>query len=185
MSEDRETLTHETPSPEQRVGAWRWVESIVLQFPIRVALGGLFAFAAFNKLGAVQSFAEAIKGFKVVDAEAHGSLIVTAAFVVPWIEMIAGVLLVLGLWTRAAAAVLGLLTLGFIGALLHVITSDIHASCSCFGDLNPLCPDVIGWCQVLRNLVLLVPAVYLVVRRGGVLSLDALCGARGGVDRGS
>ncbi len=153
-------------------------ESVLLQLPLRVGLGGLFCLAAFKKLQDPQSFAEAIKGFKVLDANEFGHLIITGAFTIPWIELVAGVLLVLGFWTRASALTLGLALVGFIAALISVITRGLNASCSCFGDLNLVCGHEIGWCQVIRNLVLLVPAWYLVWRQGGLLSIDHACRAR-------
>lgn len=148
------------------------LESILLQLVLRVALGGLFCFAAFKKLSDPQSFAEAIKGFKVLDVNTLEPFMVTGAFVIPWVEMVAGVMLILGFWTRAAAATIGLALLGFIGLLISVIMRDMSASCSCFGDLNFGCPAEIGWCQVLRNTIMLIPAAYLVWRQGGLLALD-------------
>ncbi len=155
-----------------------WAESILLQLPLRVGLGGVFAFAAYNKIGGVQSFANAIKGFEIVDADKYGHLIVTAAYTMPWVEMIAGVLLVLGLWSRASAVAIWIMLVAFIAALIHVITDEsISADCSCFGDMNLVCDATVGWCQVIRNLVLLVPTSYLVWRQGGILALDRVfCG---------
>ena len=158
------------------MSALKWAESILLQTPMRIALGGAFAFAAFNKIGNVQAFAFAIKGFKVVDPAQHGQLIISAAYTIPWIEMIAGVMLILGLRTRAAAAALGLMLIVFIAALLHVIFSPtIEADCSCFGDMNIVCSATVGWCQVNRDLIMLLPVAYLLWRGGGILALDTLC----------
>jgi uncharacterized membrane protein YphA (DoxX/SURF4 family) len=150
-----------------------WVESILLQFPLRLALGGAFVFAGYTKINGVQSFANAIKGFQIVDAEKQGYLIQSAAYTMPWVEMIAGVLLILGLWTRASALVIWVLLVGFIAALIHVIMDEsISADCSCFGDMNLVCDATVGWCQVIRDVVMLVPATYLIWRQGGKLALD-------------
>lgn len=158
------------------MSAKKWIESIVLQFPLRAALGGLFCVAAWTKLNDLQSFAEAIKGFKVLDASTHEHLILSAAYTMPWVELIAGVMLVLGLWTRAAATIVALLLVAFMGALMHVIFNEVPASCSCFGDLKiGGCPPTVGWCQVIRDLVMLLPAIYLMWRGGGILALDTLC----------
>ncbi len=154
---------------------WQWIESIFLQFPLRIALGGLFVFAAFTKLNNIQAFAFAIKGFKVLDADKHGQLIISAAYTMPWIEMIAGVMLIIGLRTRAAIATIGLMLMFFIVALIHVILDDtIDADCSCFGDMNLVCDSAVSWCQVIRNLILLLPVIYLLWRGGGLLSLDSV-----------
>lgn len=157
------------------MSAKRWAESILLQIPFRVVLGGAFAYAAFMKIGNVQAFAFAIKGFKILDPVKHEQLIISAAYTIPWVEMVAGVLLILGLRTRAAAAALGLMLLVFIAGLLHVIFDpSIEADCSCFGDMNIVCSSKVGWCQVIRDLVMLVPAIYLVWRGGGILAIDTL-----------
>jgi putative oxidoreductase len=153
----------------------KWAESIVLKLPLRIALGGAFCYAAWMKLNDVQSFAEAIKGFKVVNVDTHEHLIVIGAYTMPWVEMIAGVLLALGLFTRAASATIALLLIAFMAALMHVIFDDsISADCSCFGDVKLVCGSSVGWCQVIRDLVMLVPCVYLIWRGGGHLSLDML-----------
>jgi putative oxidoreductase len=157
------------------MSAKQWLESVCLQFPLRVGLGGAFCFAAWTKLGDVQSFAEAIKGFQVVDADSYEFLILSAAYTMPWVEMIAGALLILGLWTRAASATIGIMLIVFMAALMHVIFDDnVSADCSCFGDISVVCSNTVGWCQVLRDVVLLVPSVYLIWRGGGVLALDML-----------
>ncbi len=157
------------------MSALRWAESVLLQLPMRIGLGGLFAYAAFMKIGNVQAFAFSIKGFKIVDADKHGHLIISAAYTMPWVEMIAGVLLVLGIWTRAAALTIGLMLIFFIAALLHVIFSpEVDADCSCFGDMNLVCSSTVGWCQVIRDIVMLVPVVYLLWRGGGILAFDTL-----------
>ena len=143
--------------------------------PLRVGLGAVFCIAAWTKLGDVQSFAESIKGFQVVDADSYEHLIVFAAFTMPWVEMIAGVLLVLGLWTRASAVTIAVMLVLFMGALIHVIMDDsVDADCSCFGNIAVICENTVGWCQVIRDVVLLVPAIYLIWRGGGRLGLDAL-----------
>lgn len=159
------------------------VESVLLILPVRLFLGGLFALAAFKKLQDPQSFAEAIKGFKVVDSATHGHLIVTGAFTMPWVEMVAAVLLIAGLWTRAAAVTVALALTGFIAALISVITRGLDANCSCFGDMSLFCGAEVGWCQVARNLILILPALYLAVRGGGRASLDAAGGCCGAVGR--
>ena len=165
-------MSSQTP---QKTSAGIWAESLLLQLPLRLFVGGLFAFAAYNKIGTTQSFANSIKGFQIIDAEKHGHLIITAAYTMPWVEMIAGVLLVLGFWTRASAAVIGVLLVGFIAGLMRVILDDsISADCSCFGKIDFVCPPGVGWCQVIRNLVLLIPTAYLVWRQGGILALDRI-----------
>ncbi len=157
------------------MSALKWAESILLQLPLRVGLGGVFVYAGFNKFENVQAFAFAIKGFKILDPDKHGHLIISAAYTMPWVEMIAGVLLILGWRTRAATLTIGLMLIAFMAALLHVIYSpEIEADCSCFGDVNIVCEATVGWCQVIRDIVMLLPVGYLLWRGGGILAIDSL-----------
>lgn len=149
----------------------RVLESIVL-LPLRFGLGGLMAYAGWIKLQDPQSFAFAIKGYDLFDPATQAHLITLFAFIVPWIEVITGVLLVLGLWTRSAATLLGLSLVGFTGAILSVIARDMDLTCSCFGDADMICSGAIGWCHVGRNAALLAVSGLLVWRGAGVLGLD-------------
>src|SRR5690606_29482028 len=87
------------------------VESILLQLPARLVLGAAFLLAAWMKLfhatwaGAdpTFAFAESIKAYKILDPERHAHAIVTGAYVMPWAELLAGLLVLIGLWTRPAA----------------------------------------------------------------------------------
>src|SRR5262245_4505675 len=72
----------------------------------RLVLGGLFLFAAYAKLKNPLLFAQAIEKFHVVTPGDHDHITKLLAFGIPWVELAAGIALILGLWTRAAALVL-------------------------------------------------------------------------------
>lgn len=147
----------------------------VVTLVLRVLLGAMFVYAAFKKMGDPQAFAFAIKGFKVVPEAAGEPLIVMLAFVIPWTELLAGLGLILGFWTRASSIVIGGLLVGFIGGLLGVIFREsVSASCSCFGDIDFVCGSEVGWCHVIRNIVLLGLTATTFVLGGGLFSIDGL-----------
>jgi uncharacterized membrane protein YphA (DoxX/SURF4 family) len=142
--------------------------------PLRVALGGLFLYAAYNKLfimNGPQLFSESIKAFKVFDPKSQEQLIQMATFVTPWIEIVAGLALVLGFWTRAAAGVLGLLLLGFIGLIASALARGLNVSCGCFGKISPFCPEKIGMCNIVQNSILLAMALLIMMCSRHVLAL--------------
>jgi len=132
----------------------------------RVALGALFIFSGYVKLNDPQAFAFAIKGFKLVE---NHDLISQATFSIPWTELIIGALLVLGLYTRAAAGAMLLMLAVFTGAIVSVIARDIDTTCGCFG--NFLGSKIDG-SAVLRNAVLLGLAGVVLMHNGGFLTLD-------------
>lgn len=164
------------------MSAARWAESILLQAPARLVLGGVFLLASYMKLfdrvwagnDPTLTFAEAIKGYHILNVETHHHAIVTAAYVIPWVELIAGLLLIVGLWARPSALVLLLMLAGFSVANAMVVIEGTNTSCACFGDrLNWPCGDTITWCQVWRNVVLMVLAAYLAWRGAGLVALEA------------
>lgn len=154
--------------------AWRWVESIVLLLPIRLALAGLFGVAAVLKLANPQEFAFAIKAFEMVDPDRASHVLVMLAFGIPWAELIVAVLLLLGLWTRASATLLSLLLVAFTAGLLSVIARGIDTDCACFGDKDFFCEGGVGWCHIARNAVMLAASFLLVWRGGGLVAVDAI-----------
>jgi uncharacterized membrane protein YphA (DoxX/SURF4 family) len=158
---------------------------------LRLGLGGLFLFAAYQKLFASpfshQNFYEAIRAFRVVPATADWDwLLVAATFIIPWVELVAGVALVLGLWTRSAALVIGLLLMVFIAGIVSVTLRKWHADCSCFGQYKLLCGNkalpqalavfrdapAVGWCKVVEDGAMVLAAAAAWTWGGGLISLD-------------
>jgi len=170
------------------VSVWRWVESIVVLVPVRLVLGGAFVVAAWMKLfdrvwqvnpvtgfhrDPTFAFAESIAAYKILDPARHEHAIAMAAYMLPWGELVGGVLLVIGLWTRSAALLIGTLLVMFTAANLSVIfRPDVSASCACFGSLEWPCGGSVTWCQVVRNVVLLTMAGYVLWRGGGAVGFD-------------
>ena len=152
------------------------IDLVITAF-VRLFLAGVFGFAAFMKLRneeAAKNFAEAIQSFDVFDKMDHHHLVTLSTFAVPWAEAICASLLLLGLWTRAAAFVM----LGALGAFMWgiygVIARDLNVPCGCFGDFSFPCGDTIGMCQMYRNGVLAAGCLYLLIRGGGRASIDGL-----------
>jgi uncharacterized membrane protein YphA (DoxX/SURF4 family) len=144
---------------------------------LRWAVGGLFLVAAFNKLfiaNGPQLFSEAVKAFKFFDPKSQESLIQLTTFIVPWTELIAGIALIIGFWTRAAAGVLGALLVVFIYLLLHAMRINPNMECGCFGKLSPFCPKKIGWCNIIQNSFMLVSALAIIACPRHILAVEGM-----------
>lgn len=145
----------------------------------RLLLAGIFAWAAVVKLGNLTAFGDAVKGFKIFGRAGyygpkteHMNILTT--FAVPWVEIICAVLLVIGLWTRAAALLLSLLTISFIVAIMSVLYRGLDVKCGCFGEGYLLCQGSMSLCHVVQNTLILAVGVAIVTFGGGRASLDAL-----------
>ena len=139
----------------------------------RVLLGGLFCFAASMKIRDPQTFIEAIQAFKVLESD-WWTLFGTYA--IPWIEMFAGLALIVGVWSRAAAMILVGLLCVFIGAIIHTIPLPGKKAipCSCFGRYELFCTGGVSWCKVRENCGLIALGLVPMLFGGGRLSLDWL-----------
>ena len=91
-------------------------------------LGAVFIAAALPKVADPPGFAKAIWNYQLFPAwSIHPS-----ALVLPWLELLCGLALCLGLWTRAAAAWLGALLLAFLAALSINLARHHPVDCGCF-----------------------------------------------------
>jgi uncharacterized membrane protein YphA (DoxX/SURF4 family) len=136
----------------------------------RVFLGGLFLFAGYLKLRDVQLFANAVAGFKILPQ----SLIAFSAYALPWVEIVMGLCLLVGIWTRAAATMTVLLLITFIAAVLSVVFRGLDTKCSCFGKVEWPCVGEVGYCQVFRNLFLIACAIPILRAGPGKFAVDNL-----------
>lgn len=163
--------------------------------PLRFVLAGVFLFAAWQKTGtaaAPQLFSESVnalwnKSFarplgSVLDhlwggprdagARLPDHLVQTITFSVPWVEIVAAVLLIVGLWTRAAAGVIFTMLIGFTAMYAAVILRGEDVKCGCFGKSQLLCSGGVGWCHVGQNLTMAAMALVIMLTTRHVLALD-------------
>lgn len=133
----------------------------------RVVVAAVMVLAGIVKISDPQQFAFSVKAFKILPDH----LAVLATFVFPWLEVLCGVLMLLGLWTRAAALVAALQLAAFIGAILSVLARDMSVTCGCFGKYDLVCSGPLGWCNVAQNAVLLALALLVVARGAGRLAV--------------
>lgn len=127
----------------------------VLVTRCEVALAALFLFAAYHKLWGEQSlqlFSQSVRAFQATDSAMANQL---ATAVTPWVEVVAAVCLLLGVWSRAAATVLSLMLVMFIVLIYRAITNGYDLECGCFGDLSPFCPKKVGYCNIRQNAIML------------------------------
>lgn len=147
----------------------------------RVLVGGLFLFSAWQKLkpddmlvnAGPQQFAYAVKGFELVPE----GLIPFVTALVPWTEVVAGLALILGFWTRAASGLLAAMLVAFTLAVISVILRpEVSVECGCFGRLKLICSGPVSWCKVGENSIILAFTLAPVIFGGGRLAVDrALC----------
>ncbi len=135
-----------------------------LNLALRLFLGGMFVYAAWDKVLQPAGFAMSVRGYKIIPFALSNLF----ALSVSWTELVAGVMLILGIFTRKAAASIAILLVMFIVAITLVIVRGMTVDCGCFSAEGGASTS---WILILRNIALLIGA-YLVVRyNDGFLSL--------------
>jgi uncharacterized membrane protein YphA (DoxX/SURF4 family) len=129
---------------------------------LRTALGAVFVYAAYTKLfqftdGRMhllpwQLFAMAIDSYQLLPSWAVEAL----ARTLPWFELLIGVLLLVGRWTRFATATTSLLLVVFLTLIVRAYLKGQEISCGCFSNNEP-----ISWKTLLRDGSMLAGSLFV------------------------
>jgi putative oxidoreductase len=105
-----------------------WLTHPWLSVRVQIGLGIVFVIAAIPKIADPPAFAHMIYNYRLLPGPAINAL----ALVMPWIEMLVGVALILGVWKREAAIVAGILLLVFLVAIGVNLARGHAVDCGCF-----------------------------------------------------
>jgi uncharacterized membrane protein YphA (DoxX/SURF4 family) len=114
----------------------------------QVLLGSLFLAAALAKIVDVTSLAREVHNFHLVPFWSEHLVAMT----LPWIELVAGLALVLGIRARAGAWVAGVLLLAFTFGIVTAMARGLNFACGCFGTADG---TRIGGVKLAENLGML------------------------------
>ncbi|HEX6791163.1 MAG TPA: MauE/DoxX family redox-associated membrane protein [Candidatus Krumholzibacteria bacterium] len=134
-----------------------------LNLVLRFVIGGLFFYAAFEKVLHPSAFAMAVRGYKLIPF----SLSNLFAIAMSWSEIFAAVMLILGILTRKAAGAVFLLLIVFIIAISTTLVRGMVIDCGCFGEGG----SNTSWLLIVRNVALLVGCFLIIRYNDGWLSL--------------
>jgi len=156
----------------ERLLSWRGHPALALA--ARLYLGGVFVYAAWHKIVSPADFAVDVATYRMLPLAAINLF----ALVLPWVEIIAGGMLLVGLRTRAAALLVAGMMAMFIVALAVALARGLDMSCGCFAAQSSADP-ISGW-TMARDGGWLALALYVLLVDRRPLGLDRLL--KGGVD---
>ena len=104
----------------------------VLKFAVSWLLGGLFLWACSLKILDPKEFATSVANYRLVPYP----LINLVAITVPWVEVVAGLFLVLQRWVRASALVMTGMTAAFFVFIVSALARGLNIECGCFGTVG-------------------------------------------------
>jgi cobalt-zinc-cadmium efflux system protein len=101
----------------------RWLNLL-----LRILLGAVFIYASLDKLFHPLDFARQVAGYQMIPE----LLLAVVAAVLPFLELITGILLMAGIWTLPALAWIGILLILFMGGIAQAMARGLNIDCGCF-----------------------------------------------------
>jgi uncharacterized membrane protein YphA (DoxX/SURF4 family) len=95
---------------------------------LRILLGAVFIWAAWGKILDPAGFAEVIRNYRLIPE----TWINPAALLLPWSEVVCGLLLISGRWIYGSLLLINTALVIFIGALAFNWYRGVDVSCGCF-----------------------------------------------------
>ncbi len=135
----------------------------------RLVLGVVLVVAGALKMGNPVGAARAVQGYRVMPYD----VATYVGYALPYAEIVLGVLLVVGLFTRIAAAIGGLLMLAFIIGISQAWARGLTIDCGCFGGGGQVAASQTKYPQeIARDVGLALCGAWLLWRPRSFASLD-------------
>lgn len=114
---------------------------------LRLFCGGLFLFAAWDKILHPVAFSDTVLNYHLLPRE----LVNLFSLWLPWLELLVGLLLIAGIWARASAVLMTAMMLMFLVAIAQAVFRGIDIHCGCFTQGGEAKSPVSVW-TILRDL---------------------------------
>jgi uncharacterized membrane protein YphA (DoxX/SURF4 family) len=156
-------------SREEKTGFPVLIKKIVFsgyfQLLLRIVLGVTFITASLDKIAHPRLFAEVIFNYQILPL----SLVNLASAVMPLLELIAGITIIIGFWTRSSSFILSGLTLIFIAAISFNMLRGLEVNCGCFDVISG---SKIGVELLVRDILLFIAGILIILEKKPKFSLD-------------
>ncbi|MFM8632816.1 MAG: DoxX family protein [Candidatus Nanopelagicus sp.] len=135
----------------------------------RLGLGGVLLAAGGLKIGNLQKSAMSVRAYELLPVGLANFL----GYVLPWIEIGMGLLLIVGVWV-SIVGLLGVLTMfAFVVAIAQAWARGLSIDCGCFGGGGQVDPEDTKYLSsILRDIGFMLLGVYLYYFPKGKLGME-------------
>ena len=142
-----------------------------LALAARLVIGGVWIYAGAVKLPDPAQSVEAVRAYQLLPGDTAS----TVGQLLPVVEVVVGICLVLGLFTRAFAVLSAVLFMIFIAGIGSVWIRGIDIDCGCFGGggYDPDAASAYPW-EIARDTALLLLSLLLARAGSARLAVDSV-----------
>ena len=130
-----------------------------LQLIIRLAVGLIFIYAAIDKIINPAQFARLVYNYHLLP----GGLVNLMAIILPWIEMICGISLILGIYKKGSILIINVMIIMFVVAIGINMIRGVDLKCGCFTVSANAKSNALN--LLVRDVGLLILTIYLFINR--------------------
>lgn len=135
-----------------------FLSNTYLQIAFRLIVGGVFIYSSIGKLLSPDEFAKIIHNYDLLPL----FLVNILAIALPYVQFIAGVLLIVGVYKKGNSAIFIGLIFIFLFALIQAYARGLDINCGCFSlDTSSSNNDILM--RIFQDLLLLIPALVIFI----------------------
>ncbi len=120
----------------------------------RIVLGFIFVYAGAEKIADPEAFAISISNYRLLPIVTINFFAIT----LPWIELVAGVLLIFGITVKENSSILFSMLLVFTIAIAISLLRGLSIDCGCYGKGSQ-----IGLVKIGENTLMLIGFILLII----------------------
>lgn len=167
MSTATDPTLHEVPSAPERGERLKDVIGLLA----RLFLGAVLIYAGAVKVGKPLTSERAVQAFEIFPTDLAGYI----GLALPFVEILLGALLILGLFTRPVAIVSTLLMVAFIIGIAQAWARGLTIDCGCFGGGGQVAAGETKYgTDIARDATFALAGAWLWWRPRSLASLDRL-----------
>ncbi len=123
---------------------------------VRLYIALVFILSGLDKINDLAAFSDAIENYKLLPLE----LVNIFAIIIPWVEVVAGAILLFGIFIKENSVIIFSLLAVFTLAVLLAVVQGLNIDCGCQGTSQG---QQVGIQKLMENTILLI-AIYLGIK---------------------
>ena len=130
-------------------------KKIIIEYLIsftRIYLALVFILSGLDKINGLDAFAQSIENYRIIPL----AFINIIAIIVPWLELVAGGLLLLGFYIKENSTIIITLLLVFTIAIISAVLRNLDIDCGCQGTFDG---QKVGIIKIVENTSLMVVSI--------------------------